>query len=61
MKRALVAEARLRPLTNPMQMNGCALVLINPPEGAQAVAQDICEWIAIALGEPGGRGEAWWT
>jgi len=60
-KRALVAEARLRPLTNPMQMNGCAVVLINPPEGAQAAAQDVCEWTAIALGEPGGRGEAWWT
>lgn len=60
-KRALVAEARLRPLTNPMKMNGCAVVLINPPDGAQAAAQAICEWTAIALGEPGGRGEAWWT
>jgi 23S rRNA (adenine2030-N6)-methyltransferase len=60
-KRALVAEARLRPLTNPMKMNGCAVVLINPPEGAQAAAQGICEWTAIALGEPDGRGEAWWT
>ena len=60
-KRALAAEVRLRPLTNPMTMNGCAVVLINPPEGAQAAAQAICEWTAIALGEHGGRGEAWWT
>lgn len=60
-KRALVAEVRLRPLTNPMTMNGCAVVLINPPEGAQAAAQTICEWTAITLGEAGGRGEAWWT
>lgn len=60
-KRALAAEVRLRPLTNPMIMNGCAMVLVNPPEGAQAAAQAICEWTAIALGEPGGRGEAWWT
>lgn len=60
-KRALVAETRLRPLTNPMKMNGCAVVLINPPEGAEAVARSVCEWTAAALGEPGGRGEAWWT
>ena len=60
-KQALAAEVRLRPLTNPMTMNGCAVVLINPPEGAQAAAQAICEWTAIALGEPGGRGEAWWA
>ena len=31
----LVAEARLRPLTNPMKMNGCAMVVLNPPAGAQ--------------------------
>lgn len=60
-ERALVAEARLRRLTNPMKMNGCALVLVNPPGGAQEAARSVCEWTAAALGEPGGRGEAWWT
>lgn len=59
--RALVAEARLRPLTNPMKMNGCALVMINPPEAAEAAARSVCEWTATALGEAGGRGGAWWT
>jgi 23S rRNA (adenine2030-N6)-methyltransferase len=33
-KRMLVAEARLRPLTDPMKMNGCAVVVLNPPPGA---------------------------
>jgi 23S rRNA (adenine2030-N6)-methyltransferase len=55
----LVAEARLRPLTNPMKMNGCALVVVNPPAGAEAAATEICGWVAGALGEAGGRAEVW--
>jgi len=55
----LVAEARLRPLTNPMKMNGCAMVVVNPPEGTQAAANEICGWVAGALGEAGGRAEVW--
>jgi 23S rRNA (adenine2030-N6)-methyltransferase len=55
----LVAEARLRPLTNPMKMNGCALVVVNPPAGAEAAANEICGWVANALGEAGGRAEVW--
>ncbi|MFN6981574.1 MAG: 23S rRNA (adenine(2030)-N(6))-methyltransferase RlmJ [Brevundimonas sp.] len=55
----LVAEARLRPLTNPMKMNGCALVVVNPPPGAEAAAQQICAWVADSLGDPGGRAEVW--
>jgi len=55
----LVAEARLRPLTNPMKMNGCALVVVNPPAGAEAAANEICGWVARALGEAGGRAEVW--
>lgn len=55
----LVAEARLRPLTNPMKMNGCALVVVNPPKGAEAAANEICGWVAGALGEAGGRAEVW--
>ena len=54
-----VAEARLRPLTNPMKMNGCAMVVVNPPAGAEAVAAEICGWVAGALGEAGGRAEVW--
>ncbi|WP_295168609.1 23S rRNA (adenine(2030)-N(6))-methyltransferase RlmJ [uncultured Brevundimonas sp.] len=55
----LVAEARLRPLTNPMKMNGCAMVVVNPPAGAEAAATQICGWVAGALGEAGGRAEVW--
>ncbi|VXB26083.1 23S rRNA (adenine(2030)-N(6))-methyltransferase RlmJ [Brevundimonas sp. G8] len=55
----LVAEARLRPLTNPMKMNGCALVVVNPPDGTQAAANEVCGWVAGALGETGGRAEVW--
>lgn len=56
---ALVAEARLRPLSNPMKMNGCAMVVVNPPDGADAAAAEICGWVAAMLGEAGGRAEVW--
>jgi 23S rRNA (adenine2030-N6)-methyltransferase len=55
----LVAEARLRPLTNPMKMNGCALVVVNPPPGTEAAARQICAWVADRLGDPGGKAEIW--
>ncbi|RZJ05809.1 MAG: 23S rRNA (adenine(2030)-N(6))-methyltransferase RlmJ [Brevundimonas sp.] len=58
-KGALVAEARLRPLINPMKMNGCAMVVLNPPPGADAAATEICGWVADTLGEAGGRAEVW--
>lgn len=44
----LVAETRIRPLTDPMKMNGCALVLVDGPDiGAPLAA--ICGWVAQAL------------
>jgi 23S rRNA (adenine2030-N6)-methyltransferase len=55
----LIAEARLRPLVNPMKMNGCALVVLNPPEGADAAAREICGWVVEALGDAGGKAEVW--
>ena len=55
----LVAEARLRPLTNPMKMNGCAMVVVNPPEGGDAAATEICGWVAGSLGEEGAKAEVW--
>ena len=55
----LVAEARLRPLTNPMKMNGCAMVVVNPPAGAETAAREVCGWVANALGEAGGKAEVW--
>jgi 23S rRNA (adenine2030-N6)-methyltransferase len=56
---ALVAEARLRPLTDPMRMNGCAMVVLGAPDGAETAARDICGWVVGALGETGGRAEVW--
>ena len=55
----LVAEARLRPLTNPMKMNGCALVIVNPPEGAEVAARVVCDWVATMLGDEGARADVW--
>lgn len=58
-KRALMAEARLRPLNDPMRMNGCAMTVLNPPPGAEAAAREICGWVASELGEAGARAEIW--
>jgi 23S rRNA (adenine2030-N6)-methyltransferase len=55
----LVAETRLRPLTDPMKMNGCAMVIVNPPAGADAAASEICGWVADTLGNTGARAEVW--
>jgi 23S rRNA (adenine2030-N6)-methyltransferase len=60
-KRALVAEARLRPLSDPMRMNGCAVVVLNPPPGAEAAATEVCGWVASMLGGDGARAEVWFT
>jgi 23S rRNA (adenine2030-N6)-methyltransferase len=48
----LVAETRIRPLTDPMKMNGCALVLVNGPD-LQGPLEAICGWVARSLGEAG--------
>jgi 23S rRNA (adenine2030-N6)-methyltransferase len=48
----LVAETRVRPLSDPMKMNGCALVLVNGPDLAGPLAE-ICGWVAQALGAGG--------
>jgi 23S rRNA (adenine2030-N6)-methyltransferase len=47
-----VAECRVRPLTDPMKMNGCALVLVDGPDLADPLAA-ICGWVAQALGSGG--------
>ena len=52
---ALVAETRMRPLTDPMKMNGCALVLLGAPGAMAPELEAICGWTAETLGE---RGEA---
>jgi 23S rRNA (adenine2030-N6)-methyltransferase len=50
----MVAEARLRPLLNPMTLNGSAMILIGAPD-LQAEAQAICDWVVKACGEQDGR------
>ena len=58
---ALVAEARLRPLTNPMKMNGCAMVVLGASPGVEAAAHEICGWVAETLGDVGAKAEVWRT
>ena len=55
-----VAELRLRPLINPLRLNGCALVVLNPPRSPAGepelsdALEDAGGWIAEHLGERGG-------
>jgi 23S rRNA (adenine2030-N6)-methyltransferase len=55
----LVAEARLRPLSDPMKMNGCALAVVQPPTGLEAPLEAICGWVAGRLGENGAAARIW--
>lgn len=55
---ALVAECRLRPLNDPMKMNGCVLVIAGAPDGLDGPLGEVCAWVA-ELGEGQGKGEAW--
>lgn len=57
----LVAEARLKPLTDPMKMNGCAMVVANPPQGIDKPLAEVCAWVVERLGESGGRAAVWRT
>ncbi len=50
---ALVAETRMRPLTDPLKMNGCALVLLGAPADMTAPLEAICRWTAQTLGAAG--------
>lgn len=51
----LIAQARLRPLTDPMRLNGAALLIINPPDGMEGPAREIVDWVAASAGQ-GGEG-----
>ncbi len=50
-----VAQTRLRPLTNPMTMNGCALIVLGDDQSAP-VAAAASERIAVLCGGDGGSG-----
>jgi 23S rRNA (adenine2030-N6)-methyltransferase len=52
----LLVETRLRRPDDPLRLNGCAMVVVNPPFGLEAPAGDAAAWVAATLGEPGGLG-----
>ena len=52
-------ETRMRPLTDPMKMNGCALVILNPPTSLEVPLKAIAEWVVKAAGGPGGMAKLW--
>jgi 23S rRNA (adenine2030-N6)-methyltransferase len=49
----LVGETRMRPLADPLRMNGCALVLVGEDDGLQPAMEAVCRWTAETLGEGG--------
>jgi 23S rRNA (adenine2030-N6)-methyltransferase len=53
-KPLLLAQARLRPLSDPLKMNGCAMTLLGDELGGlTGPLEEICGWTARTLGEGG--------
>jgi 23S rRNA (adenine2030-N6)-methyltransferase len=50
---AIAVEFLRRPDTNPIGLNGCGLLIINPPYGFEDEAAPILAACAASLGEPG--------
>jgi len=57
----LVAEVRLRPLLDPMKMNGSAMVLVGAPAAVEPAIVEATRWIVARLGQAGGRDRVWRT
>ena len=57
----LIAQTRLRPLVDPMKMNGCAMVFLNAPDGVKDDFAAICGWTAKAAGGPNAAAKLWRT
>lgn len=57
--KATAIEARLRPLSDPMKMNGCAMVLIGAPVGAVEAAGLAAEAVVGLLGDADGSVRVW--
>jgi len=49
----LVGEMRMRPLDDPMRMNGCALALVGVGARITGALSPICQWTAETLGKNG--------
>jgi 23S rRNA (adenine2030-N6)-methyltransferase len=56
---ALAAELRLRPLTDPMKMNGCAMVMVGAPKSTEGAIAEITTWLADNLGDAGAKARIW--
>ncbi len=57
----LAAELRLKPLDNPMRLNGCAMIFLNPPKDLADALKPALDWIAGCAGEPGAEVRMWIT
>jgi 23S rRNA (adenine2030-N6)-methyltransferase len=57
----LISETRIRPLTDPMKMNGCALVAIGAPPGFEDDLSAVSEAVVSTLGEAGSASKLWRT
>jgi 23S rRNA (adenine2030-N6)-methyltransferase len=55
----LVVEVRLRSLADPLRLNGCAMLVVNPPRALQARAAAAGAWIGAHLGQAGALARAW--
>jgi 23S rRNA (adenine2030-N6)-methyltransferase len=58
---ALVAEVRLRPLLDPMKMNGSAMVMVGAPASVEPAIAAATDWIVKRLGQAGGAARVWRT
>lgn len=56
---ATAIEARLRPLDDPMRMNGCAMVLVGEPAGTIEAARAAAEAVVALLGDADGSVPVW--
>ena len=57
--RTLIAEARLRPLHDPLKMNGCAMVVIGAPEDIRPQVEAATRWVAQTIGGAGAEARLW--
>ncbi len=55
----LIAEARLKPLDNPMRLNGCGLVFVHEPADLEADLQPVLQWTVQNAGEAGAEARLW--
>jgi 23S rRNA (adenine2030-N6)-methyltransferase len=54
-----VAETRLHPLTDPMRMNGCALVLLGGARDLEMDFKAAADWVAANAGGVGALAKVW--